>query len=76
MGLQAKFSEDPMEASVLETSLAQKYQHYWRIGLAARIVLQEAPINGMIGNVCNQRLRCSDCQQGLETRSLELWTLA
>ncbi len=45
---------------MLETPLVQQF---WRIGLATSIELQEAPINGITGNVCNRRLRCAGCEQ-------------
>ena len=51
---------DLMEASMLETSLVQQY---CRIGLAVSSELQGAHMDRSTRNVCNQRLRCSGCEQ-------------
>lgn len=45
---------------MLQIQFAQQFR---RIGLAASIELREAPMYGITGNVCNQRLRCSGCEQ-------------
>ena len=51
---------DLMEASMLETPTVQQS---WRICVAVSIELQGAHMDGITGNVCNQRLRCSGCEQ-------------
>ena len=66
---------------MLEVPLAQQYQQYQqsrRISLAASIDLQEAPMHGITGNVCNQRSRCSGCEQSprdAEIRALDFGTM-
>lgn len=56
---------DSIEAPILQIPLAQRF---WRIALAPSIQFQETPINGITGNVCNQRSRCSGCGQSPRDR--------